>query len=165
MLCDEAGLYTLYFWENIQARASFKEAPIRIVTSPYSLNWLYKDYIRPYRKDPSLVPDALVIQARSDENPYFPRKEYERKKRTMDPRRFNMMYGGQFDKAEGLVYDCFDEIEHVCEPFILPAGTVYYAGVDWGYTHPFALVVRAITPDGFHYQISETYMIVTGKQS
>lgn len=44
---DEAGLFSLYFHENIQARASIKEAPIIYTTSPYSLNWIYTDYIRP----------------------------------------------------------------------------------------------------------------------
>jgi hypothetical protein len=31
---DEAGKYGLYFWENIQARAAFKEAQIVLTTSP-----------------------------------------------------------------------------------------------------------------------------------
>ena len=38
ILCDEAGLYTRYFWDNLQARSSIKRCPITIVTSPYSLN-------------------------------------------------------------------------------------------------------------------------------
>jgi phage terminase large subunit len=75
----------------------------------------------------------------------------------MDPRRFQMMYGGEFDKMEGLVYNCFDEVENVCEPFALPPGTRVVAGVDWGYSHPFVIVVRAITPAGQHYQVAEFY--------
>ena len=43
---DEAGLYSLYAWENMQARASFKEAQITLTTSPYSLNWVYKELIK-----------------------------------------------------------------------------------------------------------------------
>jgi PBSX family phage terminase large subunit len=158
ILCDEAGLYSLYFWENIQARASFKEAPITIVTSPYSLNWLYRDYIRKYRGgDPYILKEVHLCQARSNENPYFPDHEYDRKRRTMDPRRFNMMYGGNFDKAQGLVYDCFDASSHVIDPINLPDGTRFVAGVDWGYTHPFVITVRAITPLGMHYRVGEYY--------
>jgi len=158
ILCDEAGLYSLYFWEVIQGRASFLEAPIRIVTSPYSLNWLYKDYIRPYRKgNKAIMDECLLVQKTSKDNPYFPEKEYERKKRTMDPRRFNMQYGGQFDKMEGLVYDCFDEDENICLPKELPAGTRFFGGIDWGYNDPFVLLVRAITPEGRHYQVFEHY--------
>ena len=156
VLSDEAGLYSLYFWENIQGRAAFKEAPIRIVTSPYSLNWLYKDIIRPKTRNPDSLPDVELIQARSDENPYFPKTEYERRKASMDSRRFNMMFGGAFDKMEGIVYDCFDEY-NISPQIQLPVGTLYYAGVDWGTTNPFAIVVRAITPSGQHFQVSETY--------
>jgi hypothetical protein len=158
ILCDEAGLYSLYFWENIQARASFKEAPISIVTSPYSLNWLYRDYIRKFKSgDEYIRKEAHLCQARSNENPYFPKEEYERKRRTMEPRRFNMMYGGNFDKAQGLVYGCFDASKHWIDPVNLPPGTRFYAGVDWGYTHPFVIVVWAVTPLGMHYQVAEFY--------
>lgn len=156
ILCDEGGLYSLYFWENIQGRSSFSEAPIRIVTSPYALNWLYKDYILPYtKKDPDILAEVDLIQATSKENPYFPDAEYERKRKTMDARRFGMMYGGRFDKMQGLVYDCWDDDAGVIPPFELPPGTVFYAGVDWGFVHPFALTVRAVTTDRRHYQVYE----------
>jgi PBSX family phage terminase large subunit len=157
ILCDEAGLYSRYFWDNIQGRSSFCKAPIRIVTSPYSLNWLYKDYIRPRQKDPDCLPHVELIQATSRENPYFPEDEYFEKQQSMDMRRFRMMYGGAFDRMEGLVYDCFDENENMCDPMPLPTGTVYYAGVDWGYTNPFALAVIAVTPSGNRFQVSEHY--------
>lgn len=158
VLCDEAGLYSRYFWDNIQARASFSEAKIMIVTSPYSLNWLYSDFIRPYsKKDPYILDLVELVQARSDENPYFPKGEYEDRKRTMDPRRFNMIYGGQFEKAEGLVYDCWNAETDIVEPFGLPLDTRYRAGVDWGYTDPFVICVRATLPNGMSYQVGEYY--------
>ena len=153
--CDEAGLYTLYFWENIQARAASKQAPIDLTTSPYSLNWVYKELIKG-----SLAgkrSDILYIKARSDENPYFPKEEFERRKATMDERRFRMVFGGEFEKMEGLVYDCFDEKIHIVEPFDLPKDTVYYGGIDWGYTDPFVLVVHAVLPNGHRFQVAERY--------
>lgn len=154
---DEAGLYSLYFWENLQGRAAFKDAPIYLGTSPYSLNWIYKEIIRPKTKDPEARPDVLWIHARSDENPYFPRKVYEDRKATMDLRRFNMMYGGRFDRMEGLVYQDFSERDNIVDYTPMPSGTKYVAGVDWGHTHPFVITVRAITPDGMHYQVAEFY--------
>lgn len=153
--CDEAGKYPLYFWENIQGRSAFKDCPIMITTSPYSMNWIYRDLIKPSREKKR--DDVLIIQAASNENPYFPKDVFDRNKRTMDPRRFNMMYNGNFDKMQGLVYDCFDEDENQVEPLKLPDGTKYFAGVDWGFTEPFVLKVRAITPGGQHYGVSEFY--------
>lgn len=157
ILCDEAGLYTRYFWENIQGRSSFCEAPIRVVTSPYSLNWLYKDFIKPINRNPNAMPWVDLIQATSRENPYFPGAEYDEKQRTMDPRRFAMMYGGKFEKMEGLVYGIFDEELNQCDPFPFPSGTKFIGGIDWGFTDPFVLKVRAILPNGLHFNVSETY--------
>ena len=158
ILCDEAGLYTRYFKDNIFARASFKQAPIRIVTSPYSLNWLYQDFIRPWMKGDPFIHDLCdIVQATSKENPYFPDEEYEQRKRTMDPRRFNMIYGGKFDKADGLVYQNFSLDRHVCEVKQLEPGTQFYGAIDWGYTDPFVVIIRAIDPYGMHYDIGEVY--------
>lgn len=157
ILEDEVGLYPKYFQDNIMARAAFKQAPIMMVTSPYSQNWLYLDYVRHLERKPGSIEGVLLVQARSDENPYFPKDEYERQRKLMDPRRFDMVFGGQFGRMEGLVYDCFDESENTCQPCSLPIGTQVYAGVDWGVRHAFVLHVRAITPDGQHYQVAETY--------
>jgi len=155
--CDEAGKFGLYAWENIQGRSSFYKAPVTLTTSPYALNWIFKEFIRPKSKDAAARPDCLLIGATSAENPYFPADEYEAKRMTMDPRRFNAIYGGRWEKMAGLVYDCFDDVENVCEPFTLPTGTVFHGGVDWGYTAPFVLKVRGITPDGRHFDVFEFY--------
>ena len=158
---DEAGLYPLYFHENLQARASFKQCPIIYTTSPYSLNWIYTDYIRPIKKKNIVMPDVELVQARSDENPFFPKAEFERKKATMDPRRFNMIYGGEFNKVEGLVYDCFDDDQHIIPPQMLPPKSVVVAGVDWGFTNPAVMLVFAVTPEDGIWLIGEWYE--TGK--
>ncbi len=146
---DEAGKFSKYFWDNVQARASFRDCPIMITTSPYTLNWIYKDLIK------TRPAHATIIGAKSCENPYFPREEWDRRKATMDPRRFAAIYGGEFQRMQGLVYDCFEEAAHVIEPFPLPTGTVYYAGLDWGFTDPFVLHIRAVTPSGGHYVVGE----------
>lgn len=158
ILCDEAGLFSRYFWDNLQARAAFGQAPVMIVTSPYSLNWLYQDFIRPWHKGDEYVRQLIhLVQATSKENPYFPDQEYEDRKRTMDARRFNMIFGGQFEKAEGLVYDIWNDEAGIVEPFTLPPGSEFIGAIDWGYTDPCAIVVRGITPDKYQYQVGEFY--------
>lgn len=154
---DEAGLFGLYFSENIAARAAFKGAQILYTTSPYTLNWLYKTIILPKIRDNTARPDVTLIQAASWENPYFPKDVIERNRKTMDPKRFNAMFGGSWERMEGLVYDCWDDNENTIEPFTLPQGTKFYGGIDWGHTHPFVLKVRAVTPNGMHYGVSEYY--------
>jgi hypothetical protein len=154
---DEAGLYSLYFWENLQARAAFREAGVTLTTSPYTLNWIFKEIIRPLMKDPNARPDVELIQAASWENPLMKMAVIEQAKKTMDPRRFNALFGGQWERMAGLVYDCFDEIENQCEAIMLPVGTRFVGGVDWGYTEPFVFKIRAITPTGQHYGVHEFY--------
>lgn len=156
--CDEAGKYGLYFWENIQARAEFFGAGIDLTTSPYSMNWIPKELIKPF--DKGLRPDVEYITAPSWENPYhslYNQEKRAHKKATMDPRRFDMIFGGQFGKMAGLVYDCFDEERDQCDPVKLPTGTKYFAAVDWGYTDPFVIKIRAVTPTGHHFSIGEFY--------
>lgn len=154
---DEAGKATLYFWENIQARAASKGARGLLTTSPYSRNWLFKDLIDPINK--GKLKDVPYIKAASWENPYHTLHDPVKRaaqRAQMDERRFDMVFGGEWGKMSGLVYDCWDDEENYVEPFELPVGTRYYGGVDWGYyPDPFVLKVRAITPDGGHYGISE----------
>lgn len=155
---DEAGLYSLYFWENIQGRQSTLNCPILLTTSPYTLNWLFKDIIKP--KLAGGRPDVRLIQAASWENKYNSLHDPEvrtQKKSTMDPRRFQMLYGGEWARMHGLVYSCWDDVENIVQPFELPVGTRYFGGIDWGYTDPFVFKIRAITPEGMEYGIYEFY--------
>lgn len=152
---DEAGLFTKYFADNLFARAAFRNAQVIFTTSPYSLNWILKDIINPTLKGKRN--DVELIQAQSCENPYFPRAVYEKRRLTMDPRRFKTIYGGEFDRPEGMVYDCWDEdIIHI-DKFICdsPATTNFYGACDWGFKDPFVLLTRAISDHGIHTDVSE----------
>jgi len=155
---DEAGKYSLYFWENIQGRQSTLNCPILLTTSPYTLNWIYKEIIKPKQK--GLRPDITLIQAASWDNPHNSLHDpviREQRKQNMDPRRFQMLFGGDWQKMEGLVYNCWSDDDNLITPFALPVGTRYFGGIDWGFTDPFVFKVRAITPDGMEYGISEVY--------
>lgn len=160
---DEANKASLYFHENIQARAAAVGARGLYTSSPYARNWFFKSYIKPIIT--GKIRDIPLISAASWENPYHtlsdPIKRDEMRLK-MDSRRFDMIFGGQWGQMIGLVYDCFDEDENQCDAFQLPHGTRYFGGIDWGYNpDPFVLTVRAITPDGMHYSVSEYYS--TGK--
>lgn len=154
---DEAGLYSLYFWENLQGRAAPFLADITLTTSPYSLNWIFKELIKPAQDDTR--DDVLLIQAASNENPYFPQAEFESRKKTMDPRRFQMMFGGRFERPEGMVYKCFSP-SNECTDDEVPRTLEYFAGIDWGYTEPFAMTVV-----GIDWDTDERFIVAEHKQS
>ena len=155
---DEAGKVSLYFHENIKARAASVGATGLYTTSPYSRNWLYRDYIK--KKEKGELENVRLIKAASWENPFHTLHSpinRARMRAEMDPRRFDMLFGGEWGKQTGLVYDCFDDAANIIAPHKLPNGTIFYAGVDWGHTEPFVIVVRAITPDHQHFQVAEFY--------
>lgn len=147
---DEGGMVGRTFWENIEGRSAVKQAQIMVTTTPYALNWLFRMW-REWKE--SKRDDVDFFQFRSIDNPYFPKEEFERQKRLLDPRRFEMKYMGVFGKMQGLV---FEDIPYI-DSFQLPQGTQYYAGIDWGYNDPFVIIVRAITPEGKHYRVAEYY--------
>ncbi len=153
--CDEAGLYSLYFWENIQARIARLKGRAMLTTSPYALNWIFKDIIKPFQQKKRQ--DVLLISASSIENPTFSKERYDQQKLTMDPRRFNALYNGQFERMQGLVYDCYDDYENKIMEYRWGPGVKIYAGVDWGFTDPFVCLIHAIMPTGLRIQISEFY--------
>lgn len=151
---DEAGLYRLYFWQNMQARAARLNGRICLTTSPYSLNWIFKELIKPTlegKRD-----DVHLTAAKSIDNPYFSKAFYDNAKKTMDPRRFNALFNGQFEKMQGLVYDCFNEERNSIGHFDIDNAEIY-AGVDWGHNDPTVCIIWAITPSGHRIQISEFY--------
>lgn len=154
---DESGKMTLYFFENMLARAAIMNCGIDLTTSPYTLNWLYKQFVLPKMKDPNCLPDVDLIQAASWENPYMPKATIEHARRTMDPRRFNSIFGGKWERMEGLVYNCFEESENICDLFEFPKGTQFFGGIDWGFTDPFVCLIHAITPSGMRFQVEEIY--------
>lgn len=149
---DEGGMVPRYFYENCMGRVARLEGPILVTSTPYAMNWLAElaDEAIKNKRD-----DTLLVQLRSVDSPYFPQSEFDRQRKLLDPRRFQMKYMGQFGKMQGLV---FPDVPMV-KSFALPQGTKYFAGLDWGHTDPFVIVVRALTPDGKHYRVDEFYKV------
>ena len=149
---DEAGKMKLKAWVNAQGRVSTTKGPILITTTPYALNWLYREFYKRWQEGDL---DYDVIQFASVENPAFPKEEFERAKRTLDPRIFDMRYRGLFRKMTGLVYPDFDQ-DNIAE---LPERkeVSFYAGVDWGYNNPACILTIAEDKDYNWWVVEEIY--------
>lgn len=153
---DEAGKIRYNAWINLLARSSFSQCPLMITSTPYALNWMYKDVYVPWLKH--LRDDIEVIQFRSCDNPYFPRAEYDLQKKMLDPRIFAMKYEGTFQRMAGLVYPELDEKNYIEKHVPPPHFYDYYCGVDIGFANPTAITVRAIKKDGsLDIQVAEFY--------
>ena len=139
---DEAGQMHSLVWTVVQARLGFHQGRCLFTTTPYNLGWLYREiYVLARAGDP----DYYVSQFRSIDNPYYPKAEFERARRTMDERTFAMRYLGEFRKMAGLVWPglsgwiCqLDEITEAHSKAIDdPESVRWVGGIDWGYNNPF----------------------------
>lgn len=150
---DEAGMCKYTFWINLEGRAARTGAPIICTTTPYGMNWPYHALIKPFKAGQR--DDIAYYEWLSVDNPSFPREEYERQKRILDPRTFRRKYMGLHERMEGLVYELQGDSLIDSKPILGNIRT--FAAVDWGFSegHEFGLLVRSIQPDGFTYEIDE----------
>jgi len=140
---DEAGQMPEFIWTAIQARCGLKQGRVLFTTTPYELNWLYDDVFKQWEKGD---PDYFVIQFSSDTNPYYPKKEVERARATMDPRLFEMRYGGSFVELSGVVYAGYRACIVPDDSVRISESWRHCAGLDFGFDHPFAIVYGALDP-------------------
>jgi len=152
---DEGGKISGLGFDNLMGRAAFRQAQIIVTTTPYALNFLYSQIYKPWMQGKR--PDVDFIQWTSIDNPYFPQEEFDRQKKLLDPRLFSMKYEGTFTRMSGLVFDFSDK--NYTDPFPIDRDKFdVYAGVDFGYTNPFAITVRAINKKSLaDFQIAEHY--------
>jgi len=61
---------------------------------------------------------------------------------------------GDWTIFAGQMFSMLTHAKHVINPIKLPIGTQYFAGYDYGYNHPFAFVVCALTPSGDYFVVS-----------
>ncbi len=150
---DEAGQIKLASWQAIQRRLGVKMGQCLLTTTPYSLNWLKTEFHDRWKAGDS---DYDVIQFRSVDNPYYPKQEYERARRTLDTRIFEMRYDALFRKMAGLVYVEFTD-SNIKEPKGIKFKRVV-AGVDWGfYPDPCAIVLHGEDNQGRIWVFYEYY--------
>jgi PBSX family phage terminase large subunit len=135
---DEAGLMKQESWINVQGRLSMSKGRCIITSTPYAINWFYRDVY--LNKD---NPEFDIIAWNSTDNPKFPKDEVERMKKSLPKAIFERRYLGKFTRLEGLVYAEFDEDFHVVEPFDIPDDWVCFGGLDFGRSNPNAIVCIA----------------------
>ncbi len=151
---DEAGMMSRVVWVVIKARVSMARGQVLITTTPYSMNWLYKEVYIPYKEGTDK--DIDFFNWRSIDNPYFPKEFAEKEKARMTPVEYARRYEGKFVRLEGLVWN-IDE-SHVpkkeaIEDYLkYPERTI--GGIDWGYTNPSGILIIKIK-DGKYYVSSE----------
>ncbi len=148
-------------WEAVQRRGLINKARILFTTTLYGLGWLKTDI---YDEGIKGDPDIDIIQFDSIENPAFPLEEYQRMQRIMPDWKFQMFHRGRYSQPAGLIYDSFDSVNDVVEPFEIPAHWPRYVGHDFG-TANTAAVFYAQNPGSGDYFLFQTYKPGPGRST
>ena len=155
LVMDEAAFIDEDAWiEALRPTLSDKQGRGVFIGTPQGKNWFYRMYQK--GQDP-LNDNYHSITYSSKTNPHFPKEEWNEVREEMPEAVFKQEYEAAFIERAGMIYPEWDRNSHVCESFKVPSNWYVYAGIDFGYTNPFAIVWIAIDPEGNYYLIDEYY--------
>ena len=153
---DEAGQMSYAVWVAVQARIGLNMGRCLITTTHYPKHrWIKREWYDAYMHGD---PNYFVTQWRSIDNPIYPREEYERAKKMLDPAIFQARYEGQFTSLMGLVYPGFSDC--IIDRAAMPEGWQDWqklGGIDFGYHNPFVVLSAVRSPDDVVYIYEEHF--------
>jgi len=133
---------------------------LRLATNPGGVGHKYlKDrFINPTKRGKQLYTEQIndtkwtrtvaFIPAKVTDNPHV-NENYEAVLNAIpDPRRRAAMRDGDWDAMVGQFFEQWQFSKHVVPAFDLPPEWQRYAGIDWGYRDPYAVVWIAVDNDG-----------------
>jgi hypothetical protein len=148
---DEPGQeeFGIDAWRAIKRRLSLARGRVLFTSTLYYLGWLVSEILDKAEKDaPTITHDIgnggeldhtvnkdaniTLIQFDSIINPMFAVEEFKEAQETLPEDEFAMFYRGRKAKQRFLIYDSFDESQHTCPRFHIPAEWKTYWGVDFG---------------------------------
>ena len=155
LVMDEAAFVDEDAWlEALRPTLSDKMGRGVFIGTPQGKNWFYRMYQK--GQDPTNE-NYQSITYSSQTNPHFPQEEWDEVRKEMPEAVFKQEYEAAFIERAGMIYPEYDKQSHVIEPFQIPSNWYVYAGIDFGYTNPFAVIWLAIDPEGNCYVIDEYY--------
>ncbi len=99
------------------------------------------------------------IPANLRDNPYLMQTDdYMTNLLSLPETQRRQLLEGDWDVAEGSMFDEFKRHIHVVEPFEIPANWPRFRAADWGYTSPACCLWFAVSPDGELYVYRELYV-------
>lgn len=103
-------------------------------------------------------PDWKYFHFTTYDNPHMDAEEINKKKAEITEDRFAQEYLGEFRKREGLVYKDFSRESHIIKELPQDFECLYIlGGVDWGHTHPAAIITVKKDYNGTYFVTDEFY--------
>lgn len=107
-------------------------------------HWTYKLFIQgidPISLQPKPDFDRYVsIHFRPEDNKENLSETYIERLKNLSYAMRKRFYEGEFASYEGLVFSVFNDEVHLVDPFEIPSEWDRYVAIDFGYTHPFAML-------------------------
>lgn len=76
---------------------------------------------------------------------------------SMNERDRKYLLDGSWDSPEGSAFSELDARVHLVKPFLVPSAWNLYAGHDWGYQHPWCVVMYAVDEDGYMWVVDTVW--------
>jgi len=154
IVLDEVAHYR-NFWEHwqevIRPTLTDRKGEALFISTPKGFNHFY-DLFNMQAKDN----DYKSFHFSTYDNPHMPREEVDKAKQELTEDRFAQEYMADFRKTEGLVYKEFNRSKHIFDGEVSRVAK-HFAGVDFGFTNP-AAVISILKDDENRYWIrSEHY--------
>lgn len=124
------------------------------ISTPKGFNHFYDLYNM--ENDPVKGVDYKSFHFTSYDNPHLSREELDKSKAELSEDQFAQEYLADFRKQEGLVYKEFDRKRHVIDYFPTKVDE-YFAGIDFGFTNPTAVIHIKRDGDQNFFIIDESY--------
>lgn len=155
---DEVSKYKnfKFGWEEILRPTLIDlQGGATFISTPNGFNHFY-DLSLMEGKDP----DYKYFHFTSYDNPFLSPAEIQKMKEEYPEDRFAQEVLGEFRKREGLVYKGFRRETHVINELPEDLEVMYtLGGVDWGHTHPAAVLTIKKDYDGNYYITDEFYEV------
>lgn len=139
-------------FDEVYTRCIDLQAPIFLAFTPLKgMTWTYDRIWLAAASDP----DIYACNWGMSDNPFIPRSEIERCKRTWSKKKCRMRLFGLYTGAEDQIYEVFDRDLHL-KPDLYDDSLPVYVCVDWGVRFAaliFAQVHKYTRPDGTIYRI------------
>lgn len=148
--------------EVVRPTLTDRKGEALFISTPKGFNHFYELFNAQERD-----PDYKSFHFTSYDNPHIPGDELDKARQEVGETRFSQEYLADFTKMEGLVYKEFNRAVHVMTPefekqFVKPENMVEkLVGVDFGFTHPCAVMTVYRDHADNYYVMDEWYE--TGK--
>lgn len=160
IVLDEVAMmrnFWLHWEEVIRPTLTDAKGECLFISTPKGFNHFYELFCKE-KEDP----DFKSFHFTSYDNPYLPKEELDKAKKELTDDRFSQEYLADFRKTEGLVYKEFDLLKSTySDDFQVVNPTLKFAGVDFGYTNPTAIIEVVKDSDNHYWVTNEWYR--TGK--